>query len=89
MPRPPETMILAEVSSGHEAGQAAVCGDLDFLNFRISTRRSNRVEGSRPDRDDLDRIPGLHGRQRVAGIDGPHESVGALDGDDVGDLLHV
>ena len=48
-----------------------------------------RLERGRAHGDDLDLVGGLHGRQRVAGIDGAHEGVGALDRADVGDLLHV
>ena len=56
---------------------------------RRCRRRRGAVEAGRAHGDHLDRILRLHRRERVAGVDRPHERVGALDGGDVGDLRDV
>ena len=98
MPRPPETMILAAVSSGRSdfetsrltnAGQARCPPAPRRFPPARAARGRNRIEGRGAHGDHLDRVLRLHRGERVAGVDRPHEGVGALDRDDVGDLLHV
>ncbi len=54
-----------------------------------TARRRPRRKGRPAHRDDLDRIPGLHRLERVAGIDRPHEGIGRDDRADVRNLHHV
>jgi hypothetical protein len=97
MPRPPETMILAAVSSGRAdfgvPGRRTSTCPVGAPRATASTAPSHRSRRRRRSRcahgDDLDRVGRLHGRQRVAGVDRAHEGVGGLDADDVGDLRHV
>ena len=49
----------------------------------------NRLERSGPDGDDLLRIRGADGRDRIARIDRTNERIGRLDSDDVGDRSNV
>src|SRR5580700_4355297 len=70
MARPPETMILAE-----EAGQAGIGGGSGSLDRGVAAD-AGCLEGRGPDRDHLLGILGLHGLDRVAGIDRPLEGVG-------------
>ena len=60
----------------------------DRLDHR-GAARPGRLERGRAHGDHLDRVPRLHGRERVARVDRPHERVGGLDAGDVGELRDV
>ena len=97
MARPPEMMILAEVSSGRSdfdnssptnaesPGSAAGCGILHAGRAALA----RRLEGRGAHGDDLLGVGRLHGLDRVAGIDRPLESVGRDHLGDLGNLHDV
>jgi hypothetical protein len=76
MARPPETTILAPASSGR-------------LDLTISSETKRAFVPSSPHGDHLLGVRRLDGLQRVAGIDRPHEGVGADHLDDLGDRRDV
>ena len=90
--------MRAEVSSGTLApahlapDETSEPGRLDRvapLERRIAAIGWRRVERRDAHRDHLGRIAGLHGRERIAGVDVALEGVGADHGDDVGQLGDV
>ena len=96
-PRPPETTIFAEVSSGRSEaaplsstqaerpGSAAARRGLDRARGLLAGRR----EAGAAHGDHLLGVAALHGLDRVAGIDRPLEGVGADHAGDVRDHHHV
>ena len=84
MPRPPETTILAAVSSGRSDLTSSSPTNLDSAGtaaaaiFSIGGAAAvgRRLEGGRAHGDDLLGVRRLHGLHRVAGIDRAHEGVG-------------
>ena len=92
-PRPPETTIFAEASSGRSEvatlsstqdespGSAAAGRGLD----RRRGLRAGGLEAGAAHGDDLLRVGRLHGLDGVAGVDRPLEGVGRDDAGDVGD----
>ena len=97
MARPPEMMILAEVSSGRSdfdsssptkdemPGSAAAAAGLD----RRRAALAGGLERGGAHRDHFLGVLRAHGLDRVAGIDQPLEGVGRDHLGDVGDLHHV
>ena len=98
MPRPPETTILALVSSGRSFLLSSWPTKLESPASPLEGIASMGAlppvagAGSKPvdaHRHDLDLVGRLHRRQGIAGIDRAHEGVGRCDGADVRDLGHV
>src|SRR5512135_3568644 len=88
MPRPRETTMRAEVSSGRSDFDTSRPTKLE-RPLSAGAARGHRVEAGGAHRDHLDLVARLHCGERIAGVDRPHEGVGRLDGDDLGDRLHV
>jgi hypothetical protein len=97
MPRPPETMILAPVSSGRSdlASSRPTKDDLpeSATAARFDGGRTalggGGVEAGAAHGDDLDLVARLHGGDGVAGVDRTLEGVGRIDLGDFRDLGHV
>jgi hypothetical protein len=97
MPRPPETTILAAVSSGRSdlassSPTKPKCrrrAQRQRLQQQPNHLRRQRVEAGGTHGDDLDRSARLHGGDGVTGVDRALEGVGAFDRDDLGDLVNV
>jgi hypothetical protein len=98
MPRPPETMILAPVSSGrsdlasfaaHEGRLAEIGGGGDGFDGGRTTGGGGGVEAGAAHGDDLHAVGRLHGGDGVTGVDRALEGVGRIDLGDFRDLGHV
>ena len=95
--RPPEMMILAEVSSGRSLSDSRFSTKVERPGLAAAPTRldrsraafASRLEGGRAHRDHLLGVARLHRLDGVAGIDRPLERVGRDDLDDLGDLHHV
>ena len=96
-PRPPETTILAAVSSGRsdfwnlgllETREADGCWRRDGFDGGRSAV-ADRLERGGADGDDFLLVARLHRLDGVAGVDRALEGVGRHHLDDVGDLHHV
>src|SRR6185295_16935791 len=81
--RPPEMMILAEVSSGRSDLESSSPTKLEMPGSAAAVRR--RLEGRGAHRDDFLFVLRLHGLDCIAGIDRPLERVGRHHLGDVGD----
>jgi hypothetical protein len=96
MPRPPETTILALVSSGRSfllsswpTKLESPASPLEGIASWFARLGRRRIEAGHAHGDDLDLVGRLHRRERIAGIDRAHEGIGGFDGADIGDLRHV
>ena len=96
--RPPETMILAAVSSGRSLLAISLPTKLLLPLSAVAAAVSNGgaatgggcgVKAGGAHGDDLDAVAALHGGNGVAGVDGALEGVGAHDLGDVADLRDV
>ena len=95
--RPPEMMILAEVSSGRSFSDSLFSTKVDRPGLAAAATVSTgsraafgrRLEGGGAHGDHLLGVGRLHGLDGVAGIDRPLEGVGRDHLDDLGDLHHV